>query len=179
MASKTCLATAFALISLFLGWLCAWGMFLQCPCHRESHSPSPNVCGRLEGREAGRGPTSWRYHSTIVRILQEGDGGEEGGWFSFGLRPPGGKGLSWPAPLSRPHRPPTFSRTGGLPLYPGRGLRPLHPAWGREGAPFSHPGRRDASWLALEYEGRDKALPPRTGIRLGRGASLTACSEHP
>ena len=74
MASKTCLATAFALVSLFLGWLCAWGMFLQRPCHRGRDSPSPNVCGRLEGREAGQWPTSWGYYSTTVRILQGGGG---------------------------------------------------------------------------------------------------------
>ena len=74
MASKTCLATAFALVSLFLGWLCAWGMFFQRPCHRGSHSPCPNVCGRLEGREAGWGSTSWGYYSTTVRILQWGGG---------------------------------------------------------------------------------------------------------
>ena len=29
-----------------------------------------------------------------------------------------------------PAHPPTFLETGGLPLYPRRGLRPLHPAWG-------------------------------------------------
>ncbi len=74
MASKTCLATAFALVSLFLGWLCAWGMFLQRPCHRGSHSPCPNVCGGLEGREAGRGSTSWGHYSTSVRNLQWGGG---------------------------------------------------------------------------------------------------------
>ena len=37
--------------------------------------PVHNVCGRLQGREAGRGPTSWGYYSTIVLILQWGDGG--------------------------------------------------------------------------------------------------------
>ena len=31
--------------------------------------------------------------------------------------PPRAEGLAWPAPLSRPLRPPTFSRTGGLPLH--------------------------------------------------------------
>ncbi len=34
--------------------------------------PVHNVCGRLQGREAGRGPTSWGHYSTIVRILQWG-----------------------------------------------------------------------------------------------------------
>ncbi len=35
-------------------------------------APSAHVCGRLLGREAGRWPTSWGYHSTSVRILQWG-----------------------------------------------------------------------------------------------------------
>ncbi len=35
-------------------------------------SPSPNVCDRLQGREAGRGPTSWGHYSTFVLILQVG-----------------------------------------------------------------------------------------------------------
>ena len=39
------------------------------------------------------------------------------GGFCFGLRPPSAEGLAWPAPLSRPHRPPTFLGTGGLPLH--------------------------------------------------------------
>ncbi len=37
-------------------------------------APSAHVCGRLLGREAGRGPTSWGYYSTPVRILQWGWG---------------------------------------------------------------------------------------------------------
>ena len=49
-----------------------------------------------------------------------------------GLRPPSARGLAWPAPLSRPLRPPTFLGTGGT-LYPRWGLRPLRPAWGRRG----------------------------------------------
>ena len=123
-------------------------------------SPQCYVCGRLRGREAGRQPTSWGYYSTtfvfcngvwrgpgLRRPPADGDG-----WFCLGLRPPSAKGLAWPAPLSRPHRPPTFLETGGLPLYPRRGLRPLHPAWGTERAWFAH--------LAAEYGGKDKMLPP-------------------
>ncbi len=104
-------------------------------------SPSANVCGRLQGREAGRGPLpgdtleqSFLFCNR-VRLL---DGGS-----CCGLRLPSTEGLAWPAPLSRPHRPPTFSRTGGLPLYPRRGLRPLHPGWETEAASFSHLARRD------------------------------------
>ena len=37
-----------------------------------------------------------------------------------------------------PARPPTFLGTGGLPLYPRRGLRPLHPAGGTEAVSFAH-----------------------------------------
>ena len=46
--------------------------------------------------------------------------------------------LWWRTPLFHLAQPPTFLGTGGLPLYPRRGLCPLHPAWGDEGgATFS------------------------------------------
>ena len=69
-----------------------------------------------------------------------------GGWHNldggscFGLRPPSTEGLAWRAPLSRPHHPPTFLGTGGHPLYPRRGLRPLHPAWRDEEGAVVPPG---------------------------------------
>ena len=123
-------------------------------------APSAHVCGRLRGGEAGRLPTSW---GTIAHpfVFCNGGGGrgsglrrppaDGDGWFCLGLRPPTAKGLAWRAPLSRPHRPPTFLETGGPPLYPRRGLCPLHPAGGRAAAfaylpPGAGVGTRCASW---------------------------------
>ena len=112
------------------------------------------VAGSKEEKRAGW-PTSWGYYSTIVRILQGGvaglpnlpsstragtEGNGERGAYGGG-RPPSGAGLAWRAPLSRPHRPPTFLETGGLPLYPRRGLRPLHPAGRRSRACVGASGR--------------------------------------
>ena len=97
--------------------------------------------GRLQGREAGRGPASW---GTIAQSFAFCNGGVAGASDS-GVRPLMGTWvLSWPAPsfdggsslagaVVPPAHPPTFLGTGGLPLYPRRGLRPLHPAWGRDG----------------------------------------------
>ena len=104
-------------------------------------APSAHVCGRLREREAGRWPTSWGHYSTPVRILQWGGGGGLGlrrppadgdGWFCLWLAPSPsiseGSGLA--CAVVPPAHPPTFLGTGGLPLYPRRGLCPLHPAWG-------------------------------------------------
>ncbi len=62
MAPKSlCLITALAPVPAFLGGSCPLGCSLSAPAtggvHRES--PCPNICGRLRGGEAGRGPTSW------------------------------------------------------------------------------------------------------------------------
>ena len=51
------------------------------------------------------------------RLLTPAGGRDGDGWSCLGLRPPSAEGLAWPAPLSRPHRPPTFLGTGGLPLH--------------------------------------------------------------
>ena len=89
------------------------------------------------------------YYSTPVRILQGGCGRgfprgggqglgmggivlacallQRGDW--LGLRRPSAGGLAWPAPLSRPHRPPTFLGTGGLAAPPGGTSNSLHPPW--------------------------------------------------
>ena len=91
--------------------------------------------------------------------------------------------LSWPAPsfsegsglacaVVPPAHPPTFLETGGLPLYPRRGLRPLHPAWGTEG--------RLLIWRVQTLP----SLPPTTGVgteqppapRLRDGGSVVACA---
>ena len=74
------------------------------------------------------------HGDTIAQLFLFCNGAVSGwkGGSCFGLRPPSAESLAWPAPLSRPLHPPTFLETGGLPLYRRRGLRPLHPAWGRD-----------------------------------------------
>ena len=101
-------------VPTFLGGSCPWGV-PSAPLPQGDSlwlAPSAHVCGRLREREAGRGPTSWGYHSTPVRILQWGVGqrlpprrvaGIGDGWACCGLRPPSAGGLAWPAPL--PHLP--------------------------------------------------------------------------
>ena len=90
----------------------------------------------------------WGYSSTIVRILQWGVGGVL----------PGRMVLLWPAPsfnggfglacAAIPPAPPSnVFQDRGTPPVPRRGLRPLHPAWGMEGAAFSP---------SAGYGGRDK-----------------------
>ena len=104
-------------------------------------APSAHVCGRLLGREAGRWPTSWGYHSTSVRILQ---------WGWQGPRTPasarrwGRMVLSWLAPsISKgsglacaaiPPAPPSnvFGNRHRDTLYPRRGRSPLSTRAGTE-----------------------------------------------
>ena len=100
-------------------------------------------------------PTSWGYYSTIVLVLQWGDGRGPGlrrppadgdGWSCLGLRPPSAKDLIWPAPLSRPLRPPTFLETGGHAVPPA-GAAPPAPRLGDGGGSFL---------TFAGYGGRDK-----------------------
>ena len=101
---------------------------------------------------------------------QTGQGGSKSPDLT-GVAAPGGRfcsagGWRWLTPLSHLPTRQRFWKQGGLPLYPRRGLRPLHPAWGRAAA-FSRLARRNASWpgdgtpfLAFpEYEGRDRGDP--------------------
>ena len=67
--------------------------------------------------------------------------------FCCGLRPPSAGGLAWRAPLSRPHRPPTFSRTGGHPLSPPAGLRPCTPLGGNGGFVVACAHHQRGAWL--------------------------------
>ncbi len=82
---RACVEAAFAPVPRFFGGLWAWGMFPPAAAIGAFNmdSPSANVCGRLQGREAGRRPTSWRNDSTKVRIMQEGERreGTPGGLF--------------------------------------------------------------------------------------------------
>ena len=66
-------------------------------------------------------------------------GGDGGSW--FGLRRPSAGGLGWACAVVPPAHPPTLLETGGLPLYPRRGLRPLHPAWGTGALAFARMAR--------------------------------------
>ncbi len=130
-----CLTTALAPVPAFFGGSCPLGCSLSAPAtggvHRES--PCADICGRLREREAGRLPTTWGTIAHPFVFCKGGCGGGPGlrgppadgaGWFCLGLRSPSAKGLAWPAPLSHLAHPPTFLETGGLPLYPRRGLRP-------------------------------------------------------
>ena len=124
----------------------------SCPGGFSMDSPSPHACGRV-------------YGDTLAQSFAFCNGGLAGffldGWSCCGLRPPSTEGSVWPAPLSRPHRPPTFSRTGGLPLYPRRGLRPLHPAWER-GCCSAWP--RSGRFLSFPEGGRGSYLLQRSRL---------------
>ena len=92
----------------------------SCPGGFSMDSPSPHACGRV-------------YGDTLAQSFAFCNGGLAGffldGWSCCGLRPPSTEGSVWPAPLSRPHRPPTFSRTGGPPVPPA-GAAPPAPCLG-------------------------------------------------
>ena len=88
------------------------------------------------------------------------------------LPPSGGRISFWPArsfsggaglacAVVPPAHPPTFLETGGLPLYPRRGLRPLHPAWGRRGASFAYlggPGTPILTFPRVQGQGQSSPL---------------------
>ena len=63
------------------------------------------------------------------------------------LAPSFSGGLAWRAPLSRPHRPPTFSRTGGHSLSPPAGLRPCTPLGGNGGFVVACAHHQRGAWL--------------------------------
>ena len=94
----------------------------------------------------------------------------------FWLAPPSAEGPAWPAPLSHPLHPPTFLGTGGHPLYPRRGLRPLHPAGGEmRGAPSFHLAHRPTllgtGGLTI-LPRKQRPLRPAWGRRGGQGRFL-------
>ena len=159
-----CLETALALVPLFLGRLCAWGMFPQRPCRRGNSlwlAPVHYVCGRLEGREGGRRLTSWGYYSTSVRILQGGGQGP----LTPVVQPSisGGIGLAcallqrrvWLGGRRCPIGPPSnVFRNRGTPPVPPAGAAPPAPRLG---------GTRVLLWRALLQRGARlacAAIPP-------------------
>ena len=125
----------------------------SCPGGLSMDSPSPHVFGRVYGDTT----------STIRSYFASG--GVAGffldGWSCCGLRRPSAEGSGLACAVVPPAHPPTFLETGGLPLYPRRGLRPLHPAWGREGTAFAHLARRDSlPNLPPSIGGRDRGVAP-------------------
>ncbi len=87
------------------------------------------ACGRLHG-------------GTIAHLFVFYNGGGQGPRTPASARRWGRMVLSWPAPLSRPLRPPTFSRTGGLAVPPA-GAAPHAPCWGYGGGVIFSPGASD------------------------------------
>ena len=142
----------------------------SCPGGLSMDSPSPPVCGRV-------------YGDTLVQSFAFFNGGLAGffldGWSCCGLRRPSAEGLAWPAPLSRPHHPPTFLGTGGLPLYPRRGLRPLYPVGGRDGGSIFSPsaGRQGRGQDASA--GRMVLLWPASSFSGGSGLAWAAIPPAP
>ena len=141
MAPKSlCLTTAFAPVPAFLGGSCPLGCSLSAPATGGFSVVSPQYIRYAAGSEKEKRAGGRLHGGTIAHPFVFCKGGGRGpglrrppadgdGWSCLGLRRPSAEGLAWPAPLSRPHHPPTFLETGGLPLYPRRGLRPLPPAW--------------------------------------------------
>ena len=114
-----------------------------------------------------------RYWPPSVRFCNRGLAGFFlGGWSCCGLRPPSAEGLLWPTPLSlrsTPAHPPTFLETGGLPLYPRRGLRPCTLLGGWMGSLWR--GRRYPVRLCggrlgrFPEQGDSRCDCPRRGLR--------------
>ena len=105
---------------------------------------SPQYLRYAAGSEKEKGAGGRLHRGTIAhsfvfamggwrRLRTPGSAGEGDGWFCLGVRPPSAERSGLACAVVPPAHPPTFLGTGGLPLYPRRGLRPLHPAWGTEG----------------------------------------------
>ena len=71
------------------------------------------------------------------RVRGEGQDAPVGRVVLLWLAPSFSGGVGLACVVVPPAHPPMFLETGGLPLYPRRGLRPLHPAWGTRGVSFS------------------------------------------
>ena len=101
------------------------------------------------------------------------------GGFCFGLRPPSAEGLAWPVPLSRPHRPPTFLGTGGLPLHlpaehwvPCTLLRETGEAFAQHCGDSLNPGGGCAPCTLLGDGGEAVFSPSASGCFLARGREI-------
>ena len=122
---RACVETALAPVPTFLGGSCPLGTFpSDAPATGGLSMDFPRYIRYAAGSEKGKRAGCPLHGDTLAQsfLFCKGGGGGAGGegsWFR-------------PAPLSRPLRPPTFLATGGL-AVPRQGLRPLHPAWGRDG----------------------------------------------
>ncbi len=153
MAPKSLhLTTAFAPVPTFLGGSCPLGCSLSAPATGGFSMTSPQCSCMRQAPRRRSGPAAhfMGYHSTSVRICKGVLAGPSlGGGCCCGQRPPSAEGLLWPAPLSHLARPPTFLETGGHPLYPRRGLRPLHPWLGTKGVVVACALLYGMVWLGL------------------------------
>ena len=131
-------------VGLFKGWV--FPLQLSVAPVRRAGDADPSET------EAGSGGR-WRYNSTKVLIQQWGAGAGVGTG-----------GLVVACAVVPPAHPPTFLETGGLPLYPRRGLRPLHPAWGTRGASLCGLGARTPFLTFPRGRGQGHAVPP-AGLR--------------
>ncbi len=138
MAPKSlCLITALAPVPAFLGGSCPLGCSLSAPATGGCSVFSLQCNMYTAGSEKEKRAPGPLHGGTIAQLFVFCNGGVAGAL-------PGRMVLLWRAPsisggsdlacaVVPPAHPPTFLETGGLPLYPRRGLRPLHPAWGNGG----------------------------------------------
>ena len=179
MASRARLEAALAPAPGFPGGLRGWGNIppgrlapgpgwwlpLQPPVMLASAPPAAGVhrglpvlpyAAGFEEAEAGRLPTSWGQHSTIVLILQAGGGITwTGGLVAACALLEGRVRLG----VRRyPTGPPSdVLRYRGTPPDPRRGLRPLHPCLGNGGVAVACALIRRRDWLGLR---RCPTCPP-------------------
>ena len=202
--NRLCLITALAPVPAFLGGSCPLGCSLNAPatggCSVFSLQWSMYAAGSEKEKRAG----CPLHGATIAQLFVFCKGAVAGDRTPASARRWGRMVLSWPAPrfgggsglacaVVPPAHPPTFLETGGLPLYPRRGLRPCTLLGERREVSFAHRGRR----------GTLPSLPPRMGVgaegcpclgdaeRLDVSATLRpmtssklqrpapTCSEHP
>ncbi len=153
--NRLCLITALAPVPAFLGGSCPLGCSLNAPatggCSVFSLQCSMYAAGSEKEKRAG-----CPLHGAIIaQLFVFCNRGWQGPLTPASARRWGRMVLSWRAPSIRggsglagalhqrrvwlggrhcPTGPPSnVLGTGGLPLYPRRGLRPLHPAWGNGG----------------------------------------------
>ena len=116
------------------------GCSLSAPATGGFSVVSPQCSCMRQAPRKRRGPVAdfMGYYSTLFVFCNGGVAGapdcgvrpDGDGWFCLWRAPSISEGSGLACAVVPPAHPPTFLGTGGLPLYPRRGLRPLHPAWG-------------------------------------------------